>query len=403
MTWATDRIHLEDEYVQIQNFGRDECPAIARAVRDPNGWYERNLGLDTLEKVQVKLLAGVEEQALGRSNTFVHRVRGEVVGTSRYHRIDADAKTLEIGSTWVASKWKRTFANTAVKRLLLRQAFEGFGAERVEFRVNSRNYASQMAVLRLGATFEGKLRHAVSYPGFGPQDAHLYSITKSEWPWIERRLGALLKRETPEAKFLPTGFESERLRIRQYRLEDAAPMLELVRRNRRELLPSFPSTAAFQTELDAKEFIAEKAHLAAKGESFFYGVFELRSGSLIGQLSIKNIDWKAGSAEFGYYVDVRRQGAHYATEFLKRAVLELEKRNFKRLVVRILPDNVASLSCIGKIGFEIEGIVKSAFLTGTKELSDVVQLSRIAPQVSKSRPIDFWREAGSTPGIGLKM
>jgi RimJ/RimL family protein N-acetyltransferase len=226
MTWATDRIKLADEYVSLENFGPDECLAIAQAVLDPYGWYERNLGLDTIEKIEGRLRLWVEEQNQGRSNTMVYRVGREIAGVSRYHRIDADAKSLEIGSTWVAPKWKRTFLNTAVKRLLLRQAFDGFAAERVEFRVNSRNYTSQMAVLRLGATFEGKLRHAVSYPsGGGAQDAHLYSITKPEWQAIEGRLDALLARKIPEAEFLPAEMESERLKIKLYRREDAAPML----------------------------------------------------------------------------------------------------------------------------------------------------------------------------------
>ena len=52
----------------------------------------------------------------------IDRVSGKAVGSTRYCAIDAANKKTEIGWTWIASEFQRTFVNTEAKYLMLKHA-----------------------------------------------------------------------------------------------------------------------------------------------------------------------------------------------------------------------------------------------------------------------------------------
>ena len=60
-------------------------------------------------------------------------------------------------------------------------AFEQIGCQRVEFRVDSLNFKSQNAVLRIGAKYEGELRQSALIPDGRKRDYKVYSILDNEW------------------------------------------------------------------------------------------------------------------------------------------------------------------------------------------------------------------------------
>ncbi|MCL1127593.1 GNAT family N-acetyltransferase [Shewanella surugensis] len=82
-----------------------------------------------------------------------------LIGSIRFCSIRAEDRNLEIGFTFIKPEFHRTYANTQAKLLLLTHAFEALGAIRVEFKTHENNQQSRLAILRLGATFEGILRH----------------------------------------------------------------------------------------------------------------------------------------------------------------------------------------------------------------------------------------------------
>ncbi len=119
---------------------------------------------------------------------------GRVAGCTRYGNIDRANRRLEIGWTWLGRDWWQTAVNTETKLLLLRQAFEGMGCQRVEFKTDRLNQRSRDAIQRLGAKEEGILRkHIVCHDGRN-RDTVYSSITDDEWPAVERRLLERLRR-----------------------------------------------------------------------------------------------------------------------------------------------------------------------------------------------------------------
>ncbi|HEX3265604.1 MAG TPA: GNAT family protein, partial [Candidatus Limnocylindrales bacterium] len=102
-------------------------------------------------------------------------------------------RRLEIGWTWVAPAWQRRGANQEAKYLQLRHAFEGLGANRVEFKTDSRNEKANPALLAVGATFEGTFRNHMIMPDDTLRHSNYYSVTVEEWPAVREMLEARIR------------------------------------------------------------------------------------------------------------------------------------------------------------------------------------------------------------------
>ena len=124
----------------------------------------------------------------------VHLEEDRAIGSSRFMTIAPEHRRVEIGWTWVGTAFQRTGANREAKLLQLTHAFETLGAERVEFKTHARNLASRAALLGIGATFEGVLRHHTIMPDGSNRDSAFYGVIAGEWPDVKARLQAKLER-----------------------------------------------------------------------------------------------------------------------------------------------------------------------------------------------------------------
>ncbi len=113
---------------------------------------------------------------------------GLAIGTSSFLDLNPIHNSLEIGSTFYAKEYWRSFVNTESKILLLSEAFDVRQVERVTLKTDSMNERSRAAILRLGATFEGVLRHHMLRPDGSWRDSAYFSILKSEWPAVKENL-----------------------------------------------------------------------------------------------------------------------------------------------------------------------------------------------------------------------
>ncbi|HEX5590235.1 MAG TPA: GNAT family N-acetyltransferase [Candidatus Limnocylindrales bacterium] len=119
---------------------------------------------------------------------------GRAIGSSRFLSIVPEHRRLEIGWTWVGREFQRTGANREAKLLQLRHAFEDLGANRVEFKTDSRNEPSRAALLGIGATFEGIFRNHMVMPDGPLRHSAYYSVTVEDWPAVQAHLERLLDR-----------------------------------------------------------------------------------------------------------------------------------------------------------------------------------------------------------------
>ena len=104
---------------------------------------------------------------------------------------------VEIGGTWLAADAQRSPINTEAKLLLMTHAFETWGVMRVALCTDVRNERSRRAIERVGASFEGVLRHHrlsyVSGEQGGPRDSAMFAVIDDDWPAVKVRLEERLR------------------------------------------------------------------------------------------------------------------------------------------------------------------------------------------------------------------
>ena len=116
------------------------------------------------------------------------KASNKAVGSTRFGNIDTAHRRVEIGWTWIARQWQRTFVNTETKYLLLSHAFDTLGCMRVEFKTDSTNSRSRNALMRIGAKEEGVFRNHMIMPGGRIRHSVYFSIIDSEWNEVKREL-----------------------------------------------------------------------------------------------------------------------------------------------------------------------------------------------------------------------
>ncbi|WP_414473951.1 GNAT family N-acetyltransferase [Microvirga sp. M2] len=183
MTLSTDRLILRP-------LSLDDVPALGEAAMDGALWEKKTTTVPRPEGFEEYVRKALDLQAAGLALPFATVVRdGErVVGSTRYMNIDAANHRVEIGTTWIAGSWQRTFVNTHAKFLMLRHAFEALGCHAVEIRTHSLNDQSRAAIERLGAKLDGILRRHMIMPDGHIRDTAVYSILQEEWPEVKARL-----------------------------------------------------------------------------------------------------------------------------------------------------------------------------------------------------------------------
>jgi len=180
--------------LQLRPLQSSDAAALVAAASDSALWNLSVTVVPSADTVDDYIAHALQRQAAGTVMPFatVLRSTGQVIGSTRFWKIDRQHRKLEIGSTWLAASWQKTFANTEAKYLMLRAAFEDMACVRVQFTTDEHNAASRAAILRLGAQQEGIVRNERIMPGGRKRNSVRFSIIDDEWPAVKHRLEARL-------------------------------------------------------------------------------------------------------------------------------------------------------------------------------------------------------------------
>jgi RimJ/RimL family protein N-acetyltransferase len=120
---------------------------------------------------------------------------GALIGSTSFCTVRQEDRGIEIGWTWLTPSAWGTGANTEVKFLQLRYAFEALGVIRVEFDTDAQNARSRAALSALPAQFEGVLRNLTIRPSDGTKRSSAYfSVIDDDWPAVREQLLSRLAR-----------------------------------------------------------------------------------------------------------------------------------------------------------------------------------------------------------------
>lgn len=176
-------IQLEGFGITLKPMKPAHEPGLASAAADGELWKLVYTSVPAPGEEAAYIRSALESQNQGKSLVFtvIDECTKKVIGTTRYHNIVPECARLEIGFTWYAKSYQRTFVNTATKYLLMFYAFESLKAQTIGWRTDIINTRSQAAIERLGAKKDGIIRGDMLRKDGTLRDSVVYSMTKDEW------------------------------------------------------------------------------------------------------------------------------------------------------------------------------------------------------------------------------
>ena len=196
---------LSGPFVRLEPLGLEHIEPLVNAANEDRASYYFTSVLRTVDESKEFVETMLSMWRAGEVVPFVQIdvARERVVGVTRFmtiRRLDESSSpyAVEIGGTWLAGSTQRTGINTNAKLLLLDYAFTTLGVGRVDLKTDARNERSRAAIARLGATFEGVLRHWQPSLVAGEEgrlrDTAIYSILDVEWPGAREDLRTTVER-----------------------------------------------------------------------------------------------------------------------------------------------------------------------------------------------------------------
>ena len=183
-------ITLEGKYIVLRPPSLDVIEGLSNAVMDGEIWTSRFSRFPYPNEIPQYIREMLDLNSNGLILPFItiDKDSNAIVGTTRYLNIDYENHRLEIGHTWIAKSWRRTYVNTEAKFLMLQYAFEKLECIAVEIRTDILNTVSRQAIQRLGAKQDGVLRHHKIMRDGRIRDTVCYSIIKPEWKQVKANL-----------------------------------------------------------------------------------------------------------------------------------------------------------------------------------------------------------------------
>jgi len=176
----------------------------------------------------------------------------------------------------------------------------------------------------------------------------------------------------------PTEFETARLLIRMPLPGDGAVTCESINHSLPELKPWMPFAQKEQTIEDTEINIRQAYINFLNRTDLRLLVFKKDSGEFVASSGLHRINWDVPKFEIGYWIDTRFSGKGYMTEAVQGitdfAVRELKAR---RVEIRCDALNVKSRAIPERLGFTLEGILKSESISVEGELRDTCVFAKV--------------------------
>ena len=198
---------LQGQTVTLRPLTAADAGALAAAASGSREEFAYTRVPDGVEEARQYIEVALADREAGRRVPFAIVWHDRLVGSTSYldpqrwrwpagsplQRTDRP-DAVEIGSTWLGASAQRTRCNTEAKYLLLAHAFDVWRVHRVSLKTDERNAKSRRAIERLGALFEGVRRADMPGQDGSVRSSAYYSIVRSEWPDVRKKLEDALAR-----------------------------------------------------------------------------------------------------------------------------------------------------------------------------------------------------------------
>jgi len=183
-------VPLENEHVLLRPVEPADRASWHAIAMDPEIWRYFVIAIRTDADFDAYFDLGLADQQAGRRVVYsiTDKQAGATAGSMTFCNIAQQDGRLEIGWSWLGRDFQGKGINRWAKFLMMRQAFGGLGAQRVEFKTDRLNTQARHGLRNIGATEEGTLRSFNPMPDGRRRDAVYYSVLAAEWPRVRDEL-----------------------------------------------------------------------------------------------------------------------------------------------------------------------------------------------------------------------
>lgn len=188
--WIPHPTILTGELVQLVPLTSAHFEELYLAASDKKLWELIPTDCSERENFDKAYHFALSEREKDNQYPFVilHKETQQLIGSSRFFEIYPADKKLEIGWTWIITKYWGTEINLECKLLMLEFCFDSLQTRRVQFKTDETNIRSRKAIEKLGARFEGVLRKDKIKSNGASRSAAYYSILDDEWEEARQKI-----------------------------------------------------------------------------------------------------------------------------------------------------------------------------------------------------------------------
>lgn len=161
---------------------------------------------------------------------------------------------------------------------------------------------------------------------------------------------------------MPEELTGEKIRLVRRHRKYSREMFELIDRSRAFLREFLYWVDATKSEKDVDDAMDMFVRQWEDKTAFDFVALEKAGGKVVGAGGVHDVDFKNGSANFGYLLDQGQTGKGYASELVKLVEDCLFAGGFHRLVIEADVRNLASQRVAERAGYVYEGTLRDVVL-----------------------------------------
>jgi RimJ/RimL family protein N-acetyltransferase len=166
---------LENDLLLLRPLKEEDFEDLFRVASDPDIWEQH----PAKDRSQRNGFRHFFADAMSSKGAFavIDKKKGEIIGSTRFHRVKETGKAIEIGWTFLARHYWGGVYNRSMKELMIVYAFQF--VENILFYINEKNIRSQKAIEKLGG------KQIFTLEGYNlevkPASSVIYLINKKNW------------------------------------------------------------------------------------------------------------------------------------------------------------------------------------------------------------------------------
>ncbi len=176
-------------------------------------------------------------------------------------------------------------------------------------------------------------------------------------------------------------FATEQLIIRSPLWGDGAMVNAAIIESIEELRPWMPWAQQPPTVEQSEESVRLARIKFLERADMRLHVFHKETGEFIGASGLHRIDWMVKKFEIGYWIRTSQSGKGLMTEAVEGVMdFVIKQLSANRLEIRCDANNIRSMRIAERLGFRLEGILRSDTLDVTGNLRDTMVFAKVRGQ-----------------------